>query len=81
VRSGDWSINNPRIPSTLWYIRDYALDQQQPVSQHSLFLRADWVDAFGRSVPWRSLTWVPGESDFGSQPQADTVLFKVVRYF
>jgi hypothetical protein len=30
----------------LWYLRNYALDQQEPVSRHSAFLRADWVDAF-----------------------------------
>ena len=30
----------------LWYIREYALDQQQLLSRHALFLRADWVDAF-----------------------------------
>ncbi len=29
----------------LWYIRDYAADQQQPINRHSLFLRADWTDA------------------------------------
>jgi hypothetical protein len=38
--------HNPAIAAQLWYIRDYALDQQQPVTRHSLFLRADWVDAF-----------------------------------
>jgi hypothetical protein len=37
----------------LWYLRDYALDQQDPMSQHSIFLRADWVDAF---VPKLELT-------------------------
>jgi hypothetical protein len=30
----------------LWYLRDYALDQQYPTGRHSVFLRADWVDAF-----------------------------------
>ena len=30
----------------LWYIRDYAADQGQPINRHSLFLRADWADAF-----------------------------------
>jgi hypothetical protein len=27
-------------------IRGYALDQQEPLTRHSLFLRADWIDAF-----------------------------------
>jgi hypothetical protein len=43
---GEAGAHDPAIAAELWYIRDYALDQQQPVSRHSLFLRADWVDAF-----------------------------------
>jgi hypothetical protein len=34
------------IPAALWYIRGYALDQQDPISKQSAFLRFDWVDAF-----------------------------------
>ncbi len=34
------------VAGELWYLRDYALDQQDPVSRHSVFLRADWADAF-----------------------------------
>ena len=30
----------------LWYIRAYAAEQQEPMTEHVLFLRADWVDAF-----------------------------------
>jgi len=37
----------------LWYLRDYALDRQAPISRHSVFLRADWVDAF---IPKLELT-------------------------
>jgi hypothetical protein len=37
----------------LWYLRSYALDQQDPISRHSVFLRADWVDAF---IPKLELT-------------------------
>jgi len=29
----------------LWFIRGYALDRQDPLTRHSLFARADWVDA------------------------------------
>ena len=47
------ALPTPGISRTLWYIRSYALDQQVPVSQHSGFLRADWVDAF---VPDLELT-------------------------
>lgn len=41
------------IARQLWYLRNYALDQQDPMSRHSVFLRADWVDAF---VPKLELT-------------------------
>lgn len=41
------------IAGQLWYLRDYALDRQDPISRHSIFLRADWVDAF---VPKLELT-------------------------
>jgi hypothetical protein len=34
----------------LWYIRGYALDQQDPLTRHSVFLRADWVDALIRHL-------------------------------
>ena len=29
----------------LWFIRSYAVDRQDPLTRHSLFARADWVDA------------------------------------
>jgi len=96
----------------LWFIRAYARDQQEPITQHSVFLRADWVDAF---VPKLELTgfidadsldgsgtiqlaadyylsnaWTVGglvsanfgnrHSNFGSLPQAESLLLKVVRY-
>ena len=41
------------VVGELWYLRDYALDQQYPITRHSAFLRADWVDAF---VPRLELT-------------------------
>ena len=60
--AGDWrnwfaagrgrSAASP-IAAALWYLRGYAQDQQDPISRHSLFLRADWVDAF---VPNLELT-------------------------
>jgi hypothetical protein len=45
-RAGRGSTGSSPIAGELWYIRDYALDQQQPISRSSIFLRADWVDAF-----------------------------------
>ena len=41
------------IVAELWYVRGYAQDQQDPISRHSLFLRADWVDSL---VPNLELT-------------------------
>ena len=41
------------VARELWYLRAYALDQQDPISRHSIFLRADWSDAF---VPKLELT-------------------------
>jgi hypothetical protein len=38
------------ISSTLWYIREFAADQQEPLSRHEVFLRADWNDAFVRNL-------------------------------
>ena len=34
----------------LWFIRSYALDRQDPLTRHSLFARADWVDALIRHL-------------------------------
>ncbi|HTY68697.1 MAG TPA: hypothetical protein VMH36_18740 [Alphaproteobacteria bacterium] len=41
------------VPAQLWYVRSYAAEQQDPLTEHSLFLRADWVDAF---IPRLELT-------------------------
>jgi hypothetical protein len=45
-RAGSAAVRSPPVAGELWYIRDYALDQQEPISRSSIFLRADWVDAF-----------------------------------
>jgi hypothetical protein len=49
--SADWrnwfgAGSNLAIDSELWFIRGYAADQQEPVARSSVFLRADWQDAF-----------------------------------
>jgi hypothetical protein len=36
----------PSAAPALWYIRLYGLDQQEPISQHQIFVRASWSDAF-----------------------------------
>jgi hypothetical protein len=38
------------VASTLWYVRGYASDQQEPEVQHSAFLRLSWTDAFVRNL-------------------------------
>jgi hypothetical protein len=105
--------NRSSVSRSLWYIRNYAVDQQELISRNAVFLRADWVDAF---VPKLELSgfvntdlldgserlqlsadyyvsdrWTVGgvvlvdsgvrQSNFGSLPQAGSVLFKVARYF
>jgi len=37
----------PALANELWYIRGYALDQQQQGTEQAAFVRADWTDAFG----------------------------------
>jgi hypothetical protein len=45
------STTSPSLAAReLWFIRSYALDQQDPLTRHSLFARADWVDAFIRHL-------------------------------
>jgi len=51
--AGEGRPDSSAIVRTLWYIRDYAAAQQEPIQQHSIFVRADWVDAF---VPKLELT-------------------------
>ena len=38
------------IGAELWYIRAYAAEQQEPLGQHTLFLRADAQDAFVKDL-------------------------------
>ena len=33
------------VAAELWYLRNYALDQSEPIGRRSIFLRADWIDA------------------------------------
>jgi hypothetical protein len=102
----------PGVDAALWYIRSYAQDQQEPMSQHSTFLRADWVDAFVPDLELTALAnvdledgsglvqatadyylsraWTVGglasftfgtrRSEFGSLPQAGSVLLRLIRY-
>jgi hypothetical protein len=43
--AGEGTARASLAAGELWFIRSYALDRQDPVTRHSLFARADWVDA------------------------------------
>ena len=100
------------INATLWYVRAYAQDQQEPMARHEGFVRLDWVDAFVPDLEitalanvnlqdgsglmqatadyYLSRSWTVGvlgsvtfggvRTDYGSLPQAASVLLRVVRY-
>lgn len=44
--TGAANVRDPLVTGALWYVRAYAADQQTPMTQHEVFLRADWTDAF-----------------------------------
>jgi hypothetical protein len=43
---GTANANNPAVAGELWYVRGFANAQQQPLTRHQAFVRADWPDAF-----------------------------------
>jgi hypothetical protein len=45
-QAGRGTTGRSPIAGQLWYIRDYAVDQQDQLSRSTVFVRADWVDAF-----------------------------------
>jgi hypothetical protein len=55
----------PGVDATLWYVRSYAQDQQQPMSRHTAFLRADWTDAFVPDLELTALATVDLEDGSG----------------
>jgi hypothetical protein len=111
-RAGSAAGPSSPIAGALWYVRQYAADQQDLISRRFAFLRMDWVDAFVPRLEvsgfaetdltdgstrlqlgadyYLSDRWTIGglilidaggrHSDFGSLPQAGSVLLKVVRY-
>jgi len=48
--AGEGTTSASLVARELWFIRSYALDRQDPLTRHSLFARADWVDAFIRHL-------------------------------
>jgi hypothetical protein len=49
---------NTTLAPELWYMRDYASVQQQPMSQHQIFMRADWQDAFVQNLEISGISFV-----------------------
>jgi hypothetical protein len=45
-RTGSAAGGTSPIAGALWYVRQYAADQQDLISRRFVFLRMDWVDAF-----------------------------------
>jgi hypothetical protein len=111
--TGTARANVAGVAGELWYIRDYALDVQEPMGRQSIFARFDWVDAIvpnleitgfvsmdlydGSSLAqvsadyYLSNAWTVGaiaaadlgsrRTDFGSLPQAESLILKLARDF
>jgi len=73
----------------LWYIREYALDQQQQLTRRAYFARADWVDAFDLKLELTGFVLVDAYDGSGlTQVSADyylsdrwTIGGQVTKYF
>ena len=66
---------SPAGADELWYIRGYALDQQQQSTEQAVFLRADWTDAFGLNLELSGFMNVDLRDGSGqAQGQADYYL-------
>lgn len=46
------------VTGELWFVRAYAAGAQEPLTQHEVFLRADWTDAFGANLELTGFTFV-----------------------
>jgi hypothetical protein len=65
----------PPIANELWYIRGYALDQQEQSTEQAAFVRADWTDAFGLNLELSGFTDVDLRDGSGqAQGEADYYL-------
>lgn len=53
---GSANAGVPAVTSQLWYLRSYALEQQEPLTRHAAFLRAEWTDAFAPGLKLAGLT-------------------------
>jgi hypothetical protein len=48
----------PAVTGELWYVRGYALDQQEPVAMHQVFVRLDWPDALVKHLELTGFAFV-----------------------
>ena len=48
----------PGLAAERWYLRGYASDQQEPVTRHEAFVRADWPRAFVPDLELSAFTFV-----------------------
>ena len=55
---GAANADRPPITGELWYVRGFAAAEQQSLSRHQAFLRADWQDAFVRHLELTALAFV-----------------------
>jgi hypothetical protein len=55
---GQSNATNQLVTGALWYVRGYAADQQAPITQHEMFLRADWTDAFITNLELTAFSFV-----------------------
>ncbi len=46
------------MANELWFIRGYANDQQEPVTQHQAFVRASWPRAFTTELELSAFAFV-----------------------
>lgn len=49
---------NPFLASELWYVRQYAFDQQEPWMQQELFVRADWPDSLVKNLELGAIAFI-----------------------
>lgn len=57
----NWFNTGTSVPSAaaaLWYVRLYALDQEEPISEHQIFIRGSWADAFVRNLQLGAFAFV-----------------------
>ncbi len=56
--TGARGASTPATETALWYVRSYAVDQLEPLSQHSAFFRMEWDDAFVTDLDLTALATV-----------------------